>query len=156
MCFWHYIICNPMPQTPFGSKSCYEEEHMSWFSRFMYGRYGNDQFSLFLVSIYLLFAIANIFLNLTIIWLLAFVPLIFAFWRMMSRNIPKRRAENAAFMRHWSKITKLFKRSRMRRKDKEHRYFKCSNCRATLRVPRGVGKIVVTCPACKSKTDKRA
>ena len=32
--------------------------------------------------------------------------------------------------------------------DKEHKYFTCPNCKTVCRVPRGKGKIVITCPKC--------
>ena len=36
----------------------------------------------------------------------------------------------------------------MRSMDKEHKYFTCPNCRTVCRVPRGKGKIIITCPKC--------
>lgn len=33
---------------------------------------------------------------------------------------------------------------------KTHRFFKCPECGVTVRVPKGKGKIKITCPKCKN------
>ena len=41
-------------------------------------------------------------------------------------------------------------------KDREHRYFDCAKCRQLVRVPRGKGKIMITCPKCKEKFQRKS
>ena len=40
-------------------------------------------------------------------------------------------------------------------KDRNNRYFNCPKCRQTVRVPRGKGKISITCPKCREKFIKK-
>ena len=40
-------------------------------------------------------------------------------------------------------------------KDREHRYFDCPKCRQPVRVPRGKGKIMITCPKCKERFQRK-
>ena len=65
--------------------------------------------------------------------------------RLFSKNLSKRRAENALYM---SKVVYPMRRALSRSRDKEHKYFTCPNCHTVCRVPRGKGRIVITCPKC--------
>ena len=116
--------------------------------RFMYGRYGNDSLNFFLIvlylSLYLIFVLTHIELFYWVSLVLVFVSL----FRLLSRNIPVRRKENAQFMRLAGPVTQWFRLQRTIRRDKDHRYFKCPNCGQQLRVPRGKGRITVTCRSC--------
>ena len=84
--------------------------------------------------------------------ILAFVSTVIVFlalYRMFSRNLEKRRSENARFMEKvWNPVSRRIAGSRQQRMDKEHRYFTCPRCGAVCRVPRGKGRIVITCPRC--------
>ena len=123
-------------------------------SRFMYGRNGVDRLTLTMVWTALVLDIINIFLRekvplaYSIIGTVAGIITLLALFRMFSRNLEKRRAENARFMEKvWWPISRRMagKRQRM---DKEHCYFTCPGCGAVCRVPRGKGRIVITCPRC--------
>ena len=100
--------------------------------RFMYGRYGGDQLNVFLLVLYLIFYFISIWTNFLPLYWLSLVVIVWGLFRMLSRNLPRRRAENAKFMQL----------------DKEHRYFRCPSCGQQLRVPKGKGKITVTCRSC--------
>ena len=71
--------------------------------------------------------------------------MVWTLFRMFSRNLPKRRSENAWFL---TKIVNPLKSQRARSRDKDHKYFTCPQCRTVCRVPRGKGKIIITCPKC--------
>lgn len=124
--------------------------------QFMLGRYGSDQFNVFLVILAIvlmilnLFFIRNSFLS-AIVWLI----LIYSLYRIYSRNIYRRRAENDKYL---SIIQPIQKRISMikNREDHEHKYFLCPECKQTVRVPRGHGKITITCPKCSHKFDKKS
>jgi hypothetical protein len=94
--------------------------------------------------------------------ILSILQLMFlALWlmRAFSRNFYKRRAENTVFLRIWGRVKPFFgpvKNFFMRLADRKHRYFKCTVCKARLRVPRGRGKITITCPRCRNRFDKKS
>jgi predicted membrane protein len=121
---------------------------MQFIQRIMYGRYGTDQLTLFLWAVYvLLYLIATLTHVIFLSWIgTAFI--LIGFFRIMSRNIEKRREENMKFLQLTKPITNWFHMHRTIRKDRDHRYYKCPNCSQYLRVPRGKGKITITCRAC--------
>lgn len=114
----------------------------------MYGRYGVDQLSLFLMGLYLVVYLLASLLRLGLLGWLAMLPAIIAILRMFSKNLPKRRAENAKFMELAGPVIRWVRMRRTMRRDKDHCYFKCPNCGQHLRVPKGKGKITVTCRNC--------
>ena len=116
--------------------------------RFMYGRYGNDQLNLFLVVLYLALYLLFAATRFVPLYWLTVVLIITALFRTLSRNLTRRREENAKFLRLIDPAVRWMRLRRPIRRDKEHRYFKCPNCGQMLRVPRGKGKITVTCRGC--------
>ncbi len=123
-------------------------------SRFMYGRNGVDRLGLTMIWVALLLDIINMLLREKpvvsgITGLVSGVLLFTALFRMFSRNLEKRRAENTRFMEKvWWPVSRRMAGARQQRMDKEHRYFTCHRCGAVCRVPRGKGRIVITCPRC--------
>ena len=124
--------------------------------RFMYGRYGNDQLNLFLMSLYLLLYLLFILVRLEPLYWVSFILLAVTLFRMLSSNIQRRRMENAKFMRTAAPIISWYRLHRAMRRDKEHVYFKCPNCGQQLRVPRGKGKITVTCRGCGASFQEKS
>ena len=124
---------------------------MNMLRRLMYGRYGNDQISLFLLVVYLVLYLISAILSWPILSWIALAILVWDFYRMMSRKIDKRRAENAKFLQLAGPAIQWVKMRRTIRRDKEHRYFKCPKCRQPVRVPRGKGKVAITCPRCHER-----
>lgn len=121
---------------------------MNWLQRLMYGRYGGDQFSLFLMAIYVVLYLLSSLLRVGWLSWLALVPAAYALFRLISRDIPRRRAENVKFMELAGPTLQWIRLRRTIRRDKDHRYFKCPNCGQQLRVPKGKGKITITCRNC--------
>ena len=116
--------------------------------RFMYGRYGNDQLNGFLLGAYLVLYLAYIITGFDALYWVATVAMVACIFRMLSRNYSRRREENAKFMKRARPIIQWFRLRRTIRKDKDHTYFKCPSCSQQLRVPKGKGKITVTCRSC--------
>jgi len=88
---------------------------------------------------------------------LAMMLVIVGIFRIMSRNVYKRTQENEAYMRLRYKITRWVSSHIQQIKNrKTYRYYRCPSCRQSLRVPKGKGKIAVTCPKCKTVFDKRS
>ena len=124
--------------------------------RFMYGRYGNDQFGHFLIGLGLVLILLEALTGFGLLTLLADVAVFYALFRMLSRNTYKRREENAKFLKKANPAIKWLRLQQTIRKDKDHRYFKCPNCAQFLRVPRGKGKITVTCRSCGASFQKKS
>ena len=122
---------------------------MNWLQRFMAGRYGSDQLNFALLVLCLLLSLISQITGLYVLLLISYLPLLIAIFRMFSRNIYKRRAENAWFLKLWTPVKTWFvQKFTMLRQSKQYRFFKCPYCRATVRVPRGKGKIQIRCPHC--------
>ena len=130
-----------------------------WLERLMYGRNGTDQLNLALLVVY----VALVALQAVLVALYPFEPVsgvfstlqlltaFFILFRTFSRNLEKRRRENAAFLGWWQPKQRAFRAWRGRVRDRDHKYFKCRSCGARCRVPRGKGRIEITCPRCHSK-----
>ena len=126
-----------------------------WLQNMMTGRYGSDELSFTLLMLYLGVCIFGALSGLRFLQLLALIIILWAFFRILSRNIPARQAENAAYMNFLTRLGANSRARKARRQDKEHRYYRCKNCGAVMRVPRGIGKIEITCPKCGQKITKK-
>lgn len=123
-------------------------------ARFMYGRNGMDQLNLLLLIVVLVMDLATALLPrelgllaLILYWASMALWLLVIF-RMLSRNLYKRRAENAKFAGWMWKLKSAQDGARARHADKDHKYFTCKNCKTICRVPVGKGNIIITCPKC--------
>ena len=127
----------------------------SWFQRFfskltsalrsfMAGRYGTDRLNMVILCAGLAASVLSVLLPVPpvnlILWVLSYVLMILAIWRSLSRNTYRRYQENRKFLQFFDRL-----------KDRQHRYFDCPKCRQPVRVPRGKGKIAITCPRCREK-----
>lgn len=123
-------------------------------SRFMYGRNGVDALSWALVVLEVVLSLLSSFIHVRgVSQALYFVSTALMFvvlLRIFSRNLARRQAENAKFLTWWTPKANAIRGARARRADKAHKYVRCS-CGAYCRVPRGVGKIELTCPKCGRK-----
>ena len=120
--------------------------------RFMYGRRGVDQLGRFLLGVWLVISVVNIFFNSYILSAIQFIPSIGFFYRALSRNLQRRDMENRTYLRYRNKVIVFFKFQKQKISEiKTHRYIKCPSCKATLRVKRVTGKHTVNCPKCKNK-----
>lgn len=124
------------------------------FYRFMAGRYGNDQFNKFLSITSLVLALAAILLRRStviaeLLWILAFAGIVISYIRLFSRNMSRRREENAKYLRAKYKVTSFFRlRKEKWTQRKDYKFFTCPACHTTLRVPKGKGRISIVCRKC--------
>lgn len=124
--------------------------------RWMQGRYGNDELSRFLSLSGIVLIILSLIPAFRFLSAPAVVIVIWACIRSYSKNIEKRRRERDAYLRITSKIRRAFALIQKKWTDrKTHRYFKCDQCKTTLRVPKKKGKIKVTCPKCHKESIKK-
>ena len=127
------------------------------FSRFMSGRYGVDQLGNVMLWTGLILSIIGSVAKLGIVTILADVLLIVMLVRMFSKDRYKRQHENQLYLEKTYKLRKEMSEWLNRVKNsKKYRYFTCPQCKKRLRVPRGVGKITITCKGGGNKFDKKA
>lgn len=122
----------------------------------MYGRNGTDQLNMALLCAYLaalvLAALLGRISPVRVLLEAVTVALaVLVLFRTFSRNLSKRRAENKRFLAWWRPVKQRITGARQRRRDKDHKYFTCKNCKTICRVPTGKGKIEITCPKCGGK-----
>lgn len=123
--------------------------------RFMLGRYGIDELGTFLLFSGLVLALISLFRPLFWLAVPAFVIITFSYVRCFSKNIAKRQSELARFWGERSRAKDKIAFLKSCVNDRTHRYFRCKACRTVMRVPRGKGKIEITCPKCRRKIVKR-
>ena len=115
---------------------------------FMVGRYGTDKLNMVILSAGLAACLVSAFVDSVKVNLLltgvSYGLMIWALYRSFSRNTYKRYQENRRFLQFFDRL-----------KDREHRYYDCPKCRQVVRVPRGKGKIAITCPKCKERFVKK-
>jgi DNA-directed RNA polymerase subunit RPC12/RpoP len=110
----------------------------NWFN----GRYGLDDFGKVIIwASVILYILGSIFKN-TFFWVLSLFGVVVFFYRFFSKETYARSEENCKFMRY-IKLWKLKYEYR-----KTARIYMCPNCGKMIRVPKGKGKIQVTCPNC--------
>lgn len=128
---------------------------MGFLQRFMYGRNGLDQLGLLLMVLYLLLYLLSQLMDSVILSVLGIICAVLFAWRVFSKNLNRRRAENAKFMELVRPMIRWYNVTKCRRADKDHLYFKCPNCGQQLRVPKGKGKLLVTCRNCGVNFEKK-
>ena len=118
--------------------------------KFMKGRYGVDKLTRFIVKIYFILVIVNLFINNKVLYLMELIILFIMFYRVLSKKIYKRSNENQLFLKIKNNLLKSFKKIERNKKDKEHIYKKCYKCKTILKLPlpskRGLKK--AKCPKC--------
>lgn len=131
---------------------------MNWknkMAQFMYGRYGVDQLSKFMLITTLVLCVVSMFLPRSIgspISTLVLVLIIYTYFRMFSRNIYKRAAENEKYLKLTSKWRKKINtEKKIAGQRKYYGFYKCPGCGQKIRVPKGRGKIQIRCPKCNEK-----
>ena len=124
---------------------------------FMIGRNGADQLSMAMLIAGIVLSLLTSITKLVIFNFLGLIVLILTIFRMFSRNLEKRRAENQKFMHFRASFGTNAKQLMNRLKNmKKYKYFKCPQCGALLRLPRKVGEVTVTCGKCKHQFKQKA
>lgn len=124
--------------------------------KFMMGRYGPDNLGVTIIVLSLVFYLLFGIFRFALFVYISYTLLIFSVFRMLSRNIIRRRAENDRFIRYmWPVRTRLGRTFASIRHGKTHKFFKCPSCRNTLRVPKKKGKLQITCPKCGERFTRK-
>ncbi len=125
--------------------------------RFMYGRYGVDSLSQWMTYFVLALIILNLFLRSFVVSILEFLLLAASMFRMLSKNIAKRSRENARFLKIKGKAAGWLRREKnIMAQRKDFHIYTCPNCRQKIRIPKGKGKIKISCPKCRTEFIKKS
>lgn len=131
------------------------------FYRFMQGRYGTDQLTNFLVWFALILWVLTRFVRYSfmdrVLYIAAVLLVIYADYRILSKNYTKRYKENEQFLMLTGRVRRyLQKWNHQWKLRRDHRIFKCPSCGQKIRVPKGKGKIAITCPQCRTEFIKHS
>lgn len=139
------------------------------FKKFMAGRYGLDQLSNGLNVLFFIMVLIGLFSKNTLVLYLSLIPLFYNYFRIFSKNFSKRYNENRIYTNMMSPLYNLidklkdkFNRMKLnlqkkKKRDKtKYKYYHCKNCGQELRIPRGKGKVIITCPICKHSFEGRS
>lgn len=124
--------------------------------KFMYNKYGADQFGMALVIASLIVSVIATIANQPVLSIISWAMLIYALFRMFSKNYVKRRIENDTYMQAITYCKRRWKVLKNNVTDRQYHYYLCPKCHQVVRVPRGKGKITITCPSCRNTFDKRS
>lgn len=129
----------------------------------MEGRYGADALGRFLsVSGCVIMLLAVIFRSVwngilsNLLVSLALLCLILCYGRVLSRNISARQKENDRYLQKEHAVYDWFALKRdcfVQRRD--YAFFRCPGCGRTVRVPKGKGRIRITCRHCGFSFEKK-
>ena len=133
------------------------------FNKFMQGRYGVDELSRFTMGVALALIILTMFVNIvnrsvgSVLDFLGIAAIVYAYFRIFSRNIQQRYVENQKYLQMTSKLRLRFnKEKNLMKQRKTHHIYACPGCGQKIRIPRGKGKIEIECPKCHMKFVKRS
>ena len=130
--------------------------------RFMQGRNGVDNFSRFLCFIAFIILVIDIFLRFLPLTIIGFAVFTYGYYRILSKNIYKRVAENRWYLDKKERILHFFGNQQNKRLNNDSKYdnlykvFVCPRCGQKLRVPKGKGRIEITCKRCGDCFIKRS
>ena len=126
------------------------------FYQFMQGRYGVDQLNIFLMIVSIICFIIEIILKNMFFSIGAYILWFILIFRMLSKNIYVRNQENEKYLNLINPLTNYYKCIRLNKDNRDYKHFICKKCKQVVRVPKGHGKIIINCPSCKNKFEKRS
>ena len=121
----------------------------------MAGRYGADQLSRFMLVVVIVCLVLNLFWRFPYVFSLVILGV--CYYRMFSRNYAKRSEENRRYLEATQNIRGWFAKRKLRiEQSKDFHIYKCPSCGQKIRIPRGKGKICITCPKCRHEFEKKS
>lgn len=125
-------------------------------ANWMSGRNGMDDLARFESGFVAALLVVSLFSRWGLLYVVALAVMIHMYFRMFSKNVSKRYEENQKYLNFryqtvvwWNKKKKHFAQRKM------YRFFRCPNCKQEVRVPKGHGRICITCPKCRTEFIKR-
>ena len=127
------------------------------FNRFMIGRYGADALSRFMMGLSVALMAINLFVRVRVLNMAVVALIVLIYYRMFSTNIQKRYSENMKYLAWQDKVLGFFRKQKYRLSDRRvNHIYRCPGCGQKIRIPRGKGRIVVTCPKCRHEFQKKS
>ena len=123
---------------------------------FMAGRYGNDNLNRFMLYVCIALLVVDIFVRSSFLYLIPIVLLCIIYFRMLSRNVEARYAENERYLRVRDGFLGIFRRGGRGQAQAGYRIYVCPKCRQKIRIPKGKGRIKIRCPRCGHEFIKRS
>ena len=123
----------------------------------MMGRNGVDELARFESIFVWVLLLESIFSRMWIFDLLAMALIVHMYFRILSRDVSKRYDENQKYVNfRYNAVVKWDKKKKRIAQRRNYRFYKCPMCRQEVRVPKGHGKIQITCPKCRETFIKRS
>ena len=125
--------------------------------QFMQGRYGGDALYRLQLIVAVLCSLLSVLTQKSaavssLFSAFSMLMIAWAIFRALSRNIEKRYLENLYYLEWLGAVRRTIrfkKEKHMQRKD--YKFFVCPNCSTNLRVPKGKGKVNITCSKCGTR-----
>ncbi len=127
------------------------------FFRFMQGRHGPDNLSMFTLIAGLVCSLLAMILGFPLLSFAGAGLYAYTLFRLLSRNNEARIAENRKYISltsGWK--TKSIQFTKRLKNRKDYKYFKCPNCKVLLRLKRGCGEKEITCVRCGHQFKQKA
>ncbi len=130
---------------------------MNWLRNFMAGRYGTDHFNRFLLGVALITMLISSFFGGAVLYSISLLVLLYCLFRMFSRNYNKRYRENNRYLTYQNRFLNFFRKGKNTvNQRKRYHIYKCPSCKQKIRVPKGKGRIEITCPKCHMQFIKKS
>ena len=127
------------------------------FQRFITGRYGVDELGKYSLYLTIALLIIGLFARSRFLNGIIFIIVLLLYFRMFSRNFAQRRKENEIFLTYKNQVLRFFnKEKQMAQERMKFHIYTCPSCGQKIRIPRGKGKIAITCPKCKTEFIKKS
>lgn len=124
--------------------------------KLMAGRYGVDELTLDALRVSIGVFVLSIFVKHIVVVGLGTALMAYGYYRAFSKDFTKRQEERTKYLTFRAKLFKPFQKTKKRIADgKTYRFYRCENCKTELRVPKGKGKVKITCPNCHHVFEKR-
>lgn len=121
------------------------------------GRQGPDDLAVFSVNLAIVIVLVNVFARTGWLGWVGLALVAYAMFRIQSRNLGARARENEAFLRALGPARPWVQNPRAAWAElRAYKHVRCSSCQQRVRVPRGKGRLRVTCPRCKTKFEVRS
>ena len=123
----------------------------------MIGRYGTDGLNQFLSFASIVMLLLSLLTRFSLFTWVGAVLLVLCYYRSLSRNISKRTDENYRYYAIKDRVDSKFRGLKEQWTNRRvYHYYRCPQCRQKLRVPRGRGRIQISCPRCGTQFIKKS